>query len=202
MIVFMILLPEKQRYSIEIEGTDLRAVDALVALWAHDVTAVPVLDQAAFRALFRFDIGPFQLHVLMGVVFRNLDEDAGIMLGTDTHVTNLSNLLISFDSLHVDTKRQLDQLRAIVSVLIANFCLRHLVCPFTMVVNGKSRFTFSCLRAIADPPFGDAHIPIRWCLYICPLRLSDAGASTGLQASIEVVNMALQSQQGLRKPRD
>ena len=79
---------------------------------------MPVLDQAALRALFRFDISPFQLHVLMGIVFGYLDEDAGIVFGTDTHGANLPNLLISFDGLRVDTKRQLDQLRAVVTVVI------------------------------------------------------------------------------------
>ena len=29
-----------------------------------------------------------------------------------------------------------------------------------MVVNGKPRFAFLCLRVIADPPFGDARVPI------------------------------------------
>ena len=84
-----------------------------------------VLDQTALRALFCFDIGPFQLHVLMGIVFRNLDKDAGIVFGSDTHGANLPNLPVCFDSFRVDAKRQLDQLRAVVTVVIVVFCLSH-----------------------------------------------------------------------------
>ena len=37
---------------VKIKLAHLWTIDALIPLWAHDVAAVPVLDQAALRALF------------------------------------------------------------------------------------------------------------------------------------------------------
>lgn len=107
---------------------------------------MPVLDQAALRAFFRFDISPFQLHVLMGIVFGNFNEDARIVLGADTHGANLPNLPISFDGLRVDAKRQLDQLRAAVTVVIVLNCheLSRPLLRATGAIHMQLRLRFIC----------------------------------------------------------
>ena len=76
----------------------------------------------------------------MGIVFGNLNDDAGVVLRTDTHGAYLPNLPVFFDGLRVDAKRYFYQVRAIVAVLIINPCLsQNPALLFTVVCEAESR---------------------------------------------------------------